>query len=360
MGDRLRAALRPYALALLVGGPIALIISAQLADAARVSSIRWAHPWAVLLLGGPVLVAWARFHLRRRRAATLAHPRVAALARIQPGALAGYALELPEVLRVLALALVAAALMRPQTYRVEEVEVESMDLMIVLDLSRSMEERDLRYNRLDAGQRTIRRFLKDMPSDRVGLVVFAQEAMLRAPLTLDHRALDSIVADLAIGDVPERGTAIGDALALSLAVLRRSDARSKVVLLLSDGESNYTTEFAPEQARDLAVDMRVKVFTVLLGRPPGQPGLRLGGRHPVNPRLLREIADATGGAFFHAHDDEALGQSFRSVREELELTRRRTRAGVLDSDLYTWLLWPALVLLGLEWLMRMTRWRRFP
>src|SRR5690606_12532389 len=125
-------------------------------------------------------------------------------------------------------------------------------VMIALDLSRSMEERDLGQNRLDAAQRTIREFLAGRASDRVGLVVFAREALLQCPLTLDYRSLDQIVADLAIGDVPEMGTAIGDALGLSLAQLARSAATSKVVILLSDGDSNVVNEMDPHEARALA------------------------------------------------------------------------------------------------------------
>jgi Ca-activated chloride channel family protein len=160
--------------------------------------------------------------------------------------------------------------------------------------------------------------------------------------------------------VPARGTAIGDALALSLAVLRRSEARSKVVVLLSDGDSNWTTEFSPDEARDLAVEMGVRVFTILLGQDPERSGRRSSNRYPVDPALLRGIAEATGGLFFSVADEARLAQSFERVRQTLELTRHRVRAEVVDSDLYSVALWPALLLLLLELLMRATRWRRFP
>lgn len=354
----IRRALVPYLLLVLFGVILGLLIRFLVLDVARDSPIRLAHPWALTLLSGSVLVAWVRLHLRKARVPTLAFSRVGDLPRVRTGWVA-WLIDLPDVLRILAVALIALALTRPQTSRDEIVDVESIDIMIALDLSRSMEERDMRYNRLDAGQRTIREFVHEVPDDRIGLVVFAQGAMLQCPLTLDHRALDQIVASQKIGDVPYRGTAIGDALALSLATLRRSPSNSRVAILLSDGESNWTTEFTPQEAKELAIRMRVKVFTILLGNDEQNAGWQRG-RHPVNPDLLREIARDTGGAFFHATDNQGLIDSFQAVRKSLELTRHRVRRQVWDGDLYSYALIPGLLLLGLEWLLRMTRWRRFP
>lgn len=354
---RARRALATGATLVIVGGVAGAWVYWQLADAAMTTKIRWAHPWALALLAGALLIAGTRLLARRRRAPAIAYSRVADVRAVRPS-LVGQLIDLPEVLRIVTVALLAIALARPQTYRDEEVEVESIDIMVVLDLSMSMRERDMRMNRLDAGQRTIRNFLHRVPSDRVGLVVFAQAAMLQCPLTLDHRTLDQIIADQSIGDVPFRGTAIGDALALALAVLRRSDARSKVAILLSDGDSNWTTEFSPVEAKDLAKTMGVQVFTILLGKD--NQGGPLRGSHPVDPALLKAIASDTGGRFFHAEDEQRLADSFEQVRETLELTRRRHRAGVLDSDLYPLVLWPALLCLLLELLLRATRWRRFP
>lgn len=357
VSGRLGRVLIPLGYTLVVGALVGLWIYLDVRDAANGAPVQWAHPWAFGLAVGALLVAGTRLFLRRYRAPTVSYSRVADLDAIRPG-LVMRLVDLPEVLRVLAVAVLAVALARPQTYRDEQVEVESIDIMVVLDLSLSMRERDMRHNRLDAGQRTIRNFLRQVPSDRVGLVVFAQAPMLQCPLTLDHRTLDQIIADQSIGDVPFRGTAIGDSLALALAVLRRSDARSKVVILLSDGSSNWTTEFAPLEAKDLAESMGVRVFTILLGREARGGALR--GSHPVDPELLQTIAEDTGGSFFHAEDEKLLVNSFEQVRQTLELTRRQVQIGVLDSDLYLSLVWPALLLLLIELLLRATRWRRWP
>lgn len=361
--SRLGRALLPYVLIAAIVGPLALVLWDQLASVATKERIEWKNPWAFALLGGCALLAWVSFHLRARRAATFAYSRVGELALARPG-LVSRLWSLPSVLRIVAVGLIACALARPTTYREEDVEVESIDIMVVLDLSKSMEERDLQRNRLDAGQRTIRNFLKKRDKtkerDRIGLVVFAQAAMTQCPLTMDYRALDQIVADLAIGDVPEMGTAIGDALALSLASLRRSKAKSKVVILLSDGDSNWTTKFDPTEAKELAKGMDVTVFTILLGRERKRGPFGFRGRYNVNPKLLREIASETGGQFFRAGDDEALQASFTAVREKLDKTRIRVTGRVPGAELFHFFLIPALCLVFLEILLGLTRWRRFP
>ncbi len=350
----------PYLILILIAGPLALWMVDHIDSARGDETLTWHDPWALLLLGGCLLIAWVGFHLRTSRAPSFAFSRVGELAMARRGFVARLA-ELPTICRVVALALLAIALARPQTFKTVEREVEGIDIMIVLDLSKSMEERDLRHNRLDAGQRTIRNFLKKRKNDRIGLVVFAQAVMTQCPLTLDYNSLDQIIADLAIGDVPEMGTAIGDALALSLASLRRSKADSRVVILLSDGDSNWTAKFDPREAKDVAKEMGVKVFTILLGREGGQRRGRFGrGRYAVNPELLKEIAEQTGGLYFRAGDDAQLEASFTAVRETLEKSRRRETGKVLSRELFDRFAIAALVLLFLEILLVMTRWRRFP
>ena len=152
--------------------------------------------------------------------------------------------------------------------------------------------------------------------------------MLQCPLTQDTKVVEQIVSDLAIGDVPELGTAIGDGLALALAQLRRSDAKSKVVILLSDGDSNWVTRFEPDEAAQAARDMGVKVYTLLVGREEGG----LFDAMPVNPATLHSIATITGGEFYRASDYESFDKGFQSVRNKLfrhheARDHRRARAG---------------------------------
>src|SRR5262249_24032804 len=161
-----------------------------------------------------------------------------------------------------------------------------IDIMVIFDMSKSMQETDLRLNRLDAGQRVIRNFIARREGDRIGLVVFAREALLQCPLTTDYRSLDQVVADLAIGDLPELGTAIGDGLALAVAQLRRSEARSRIAILISDGDSNVAYQMDPDEATRVAAAMGIRVFTVLVEREDSR-GPVGANQYAVNPELLR-------------------------------------------------------------------------
>jgi len=285
-----------------------------------------------------------------------------------------------------AVAAIAVALARPETYRTLRREIDTIDIMLVVDMSKSMEETDLPRDRLDAAQRVIRRFLRRSSHDRIGLVVFGQQAMLQCPLTLDTKVLERIVADLAIGDVPELGTAIGDGLGLALSQLRddrrsqgegspgeggageagRADnpvdnpdtapAKSKVVILLSDGDSNWVTRFEPDEAARVAKDMGVKVYTVLVGREESD----LFGGMSVNPTTLRSIASLTGGEFFRATDYESFDRGFQTVRNKLDKTKRVEIERVPDKQMFVPLAVLALLLLALDLLLSHTRLRRLP
>jgi von Willebrand factor type A domain len=148
--------------------------------------VEWRSPRAVFLVAGAGLVGLLAFHLHRRRAAAMAYSQVAL---VHTRGAAAWLADLPGVLRVVAVAALAIALARPETYRVVKHEVDSIDIMLVVDMSKSMEETDMQRDRLDAAQRVIRRFLHRTKNDRIGLVVFGQQAMLQCPLTQDTRLL---------------------------------------------------------------------------------------------------------------------------------------------------------------------------
>jgi Ca-activated chloride channel family protein len=345
-------AILPYVLLILIGAPIAIGIRTYFQDAERRHELDWQNRHAFVLLAACALLAWVLFHLRRQRSAVLAFPRVAELRRAGPGFVAHLA-SLPAVLRIVAIGVIVVGLARPQTYRTVVIETDSVDIMLVLDLSKSMEEHDLRLDRLDAAQRVIRRFIAERQGDRIGLTIFAERAMLQCPLTLDMELMDRVVADLKIEDIPALGTAIGDGLGMGLAQLRKSDARSKVVILLSDGDNNVSTQMTPQQAAEAARDLKIKVFTVLMGAENG-----FGGS--VNPKTLQNIADITGGQFFRATDADKLRDSFTSMRKTLDKTRRRREERKKDRELFVPLVGLAVGLLLLELVLSATRFRRFP
>jgi Ca-activated chloride channel family protein len=171
-----------------------------------------------------------------------------------------------------------------------------------------------------------------------------------------------MLAELHTGIIDGKGTAIGNGLGVALARLRRSDARSKIVILLTDGDNN-AGNISPQQAATFAQKMGVKIYTILAGDndtsdTPPRPGAARQ-RYAVNPKLLEQIATMTGGTPYLATDTRALAQRFQNILEELEKSRVRDR-GVLYAELYARFLWPAFVVLLLEILLRLTRLRRLP
>jgi len=343
--------------------------------------IEWRSPKAGWLAMGGLLVGLIAFHLQRRRAAALGYSQVGL---VHARGLGAWLSDLPAALRVLAIASLAVGLMRPETYRTVKYEEDSIDIMIVFDMSKSMEETDLPRDRMDAAQRVVRRFLRQTKHDRVGLVVFGQQAMLRCPLTQDAKLVEQIVRDLVIGDVPALGTAIGDGLALALAQLRRADGlcdptpgaelkcakemtcsaegyckgpkKNKVVILLSDGDTNWVTRFEPDEAAQVAKDMGVQVYTVLVGREENN----FFGGMSVNPAPLRSIASLTGGDFFRATDYDTFDKGFQAVRKKLDKIKRIREERIPDKQLFLPFALLAAILVGLDLLLSHTRLRRLP
>jgi Ca-activated chloride channel family protein len=323
-------------------------------------TFRFGQPWFLAAI--PVafaLVLW--LGLRRGHAAFLVHSRAGELGARRPGLWARLR-DLPLALRLFGLTLLGLALARPQTSsREENLDQEGIDIVVTLDLSASMEEQDLRPNRLEAAKAVIADFVRRRPSDRIGLVIFGREAYTYAPLTLDHGTLLRMVAELRPGVVDGRATAIGNGLGVALARLRKSDARSKVVILLTDGDNN-AGNISPTQSATFAQKLGVKIYTILAGTRGSsaeEEDDRPGPRYPANPKLLEEIAAMTGGSPYLATDTRALVKRFQSILEDLEKSRIKDRS-VLWAELYPALLWPAFAILLLETLLRLSRLRRLP
>ena len=354
----------PLALALLVGAPIAAALVWTLSEAGRFS---FKLPWALALLVA-VPLAYLALLGRSGRAATLRYSATALASRVGRGVVARIA-PLPAVLRVLALGLLALALARPQTQdRGGRVEVEGIDIMLAMDMSNSMEAGDLVPNRLEAAKRVVDDFISRRRSDKIGVVVFGKEAFTHCPLTLDYSVLRTMLSELQLGQIDGTATAIGNALGVALARLRKSDAKSRVVILLTDGDNN-SGNVTPLQAARYAAAMGVKVFTILMGpregeevvagRDPFGMPLRLRRQYPVNPKLLEQIAATTRGRAYRATDRQALERNFESILEELDKSTRRDVAAVY-ADAFRPFVGIGLVLLLAEVLLALTRLRQFP
>jgi Ca-activated chloride channel family protein len=358
-------ALAPYALTLALALPCAVYLILEL----RGPDVHWRHRGALLLLLAVPLAAWVGFALERRRAGTLAFSRTHDLAVTAQGVF-GYLIHLPRACLIIALGLAAIALARPQRLTTDPAEVEGIDIVIALDLSNSMEENDMvPDNRLTAAKRVIASFIRRNATDRIGLVIFGKEAFTQCPLTLDTGAVLRLLNDVTLGIIDGRGTAIGNALGTSINRLRKSTAKSKVIVLVTDGDDN-ASQIDPRKAAKFAQAFGIKVFTILIGRDSlvadAQPGhdrfgnrIRPQPRYPVNPKLLEEIADQTGGMPYLATDTEALEKRFQAILEDLDRSKLKSQTPHY-AELYPLLIWPALALLLAEITLSLTRFRRFP
>jgi Ca-activated chloride channel family protein len=233
-----------------------------------------------------------------------------------------------------------------------------------------MLETDLLPDRLAAAKKVIADFIHRRQSDRIGLVIFGREAFTQCPLTLDTHALTTLLGDVRIGLIDGQGTAIGNALGTALNRLRKSTAKSKVIVLVTDGDDN-ASKIDPRKAAAFAQTFGVKVFTILIGRdvdraeePAGVDrfGNLITGnrpRYPVNPKLLEEIADTTGGMPYLATDTQALENRFQAILEDLDRSKLKA-SRPRYAELYPMLIAPALALVLLEILLSLTRFRRFP
>ncbi len=313
------------------------------------------RPWVLLLLVMVALVAKLVLERSNTVQGSFWFSRCKELVTLRPGWVARWS-RLPLLLRLVALSLIVVALANPKIYTDSVQPAADFDIMFILDLSQSMEEMDGKRSRLETGQRTITEFLEVRTTDRMGLVVFAEQTMLSCPLTLDHESLGAIVDELQIGDVSPLGTAIGDALGVALASLLRAEGKSKVVILLSDGAWNKAHSMGPGEARDLAARMGVRVFSVLLGHEKNDEK----AQHGVNPQVLKTLARQTRGLYFNAENENQLGASFDKIHAELLKTPAKRRNLEPGRPIFTFFLWPALALLLLELLLRMTRFRSFP
>jgi len=370
---------------LLVGAWLALALYPLLSRGEEWLAADWQQPWFLLGLAAlPLVLAFSTYGQDAR------------VPRLRLGTLAAFASgprgvrvwfrDLPGVLRTVGLAGMVLALARPvNTLRPAESEEEGIDIVVALDLSGSMaasisnlpnnltpympeRPRGVLPTRVDVARAVLRDFIARRRTDRIGVVVFAADAFVLSPPTLDYHLLDSLVAKMDLNLISADGTAIGDALGVSVARLRRSLATTKTVLLLTDGD-NKGGKLAPEFAADLAKQVGVKVFTIQIGQgdmAQFQKGFDLFGQPqyvnvpaPTNPALLRDLAKRTGGQAYVASDAKGLQDSVHDVLNTLERTKFDANKASYE-ELYRYLLLPSVLLIALEALLSAIWLRRFP
>ncbi|HHL72244.1 MAG TPA: VWA domain-containing protein [Bacteroidetes bacterium] len=328
---------------------------------------RFANPeFLLLLLIIPVLVYW---YLRRRvhSEGALRYSSLSIIKGIKKPRSQALRHSL-FVLRLLALALVIIGLARPQSgQKEEEITTEGIDIVIALDISSSMLAEDFRpKNRIQAAKAVAADFIRGRKNDRIGMVVFAAKSFTQCPLTLDYGILLSFMDDIDVGLVDD-GTAIGLAIANSVNRLRNSEAKSKVVILLTDGVNNRG-EVDPVTAAKVAATYGIKIYTIGVGTqgealyPVDDPffGKRYV-RMPVeiDEKVLQQVAAITDGRYFRATNKKSLEEVFREI-DQLEKTKIEVKEYTRYAELFPgWLQW-AMLLLVLEIVLANTRFRKIP
>lgn len=278
-----------------------------------------------------------------------------------------YLRHLPFALRAAAFALLVVALARPQDVEQNvRTNTEGIDIMLAIDVSGSMLARDFKPDRITAAKEVAGSFIADRYGDRIGLVAFAGEAFTQSPLTTDQSTLQTLLARIRSGLI-EDGTAIGNGLATAINRLRESDAKSKVIILLTDGVNNRG-EIAPVMAAEIAKEQGIRVYTIGVGSrgTAPTPAIDMFGnmtfvqaKVEIDEKTLQEIADATGGRYFRATDNEKL----RAIYDEINRLEK-SKVEVADFTTYTeeylrWVL-AALALLAAEFLIRTLILKRIP
>jgi Ca-activated chloride channel family protein len=319
--------------------------------------VRLADPWLLLLLG--VVAVLLPLGRRASRRAALRYPTLATLRAVAPAG-AGHRRAILGILRAVALGLIVLAIARPQAGRATtKVHREGVDIVLAVDVSGSMLAEDFtlgsaRASRVDAVKSVVKEFVAARPGDRIGLVLFAGRPYTQCPLTLDHGWLLKNLDRASVGMI-EDGTAVGSALATATNRLRASTAKTKFVVLLTDGVQN-AGRISPETAAEAAAALGIKVYTVgagTRGMAP-YPAKDFFGNKVYRPmavdideEALKKVAATTKGRYFRATDTKTLADIYAEI-DRSEKTPFESPEFVDYRELYPWLVWPALALVLAE------------
>jgi Ca-activated chloride channel family protein len=324
------------------------------------------HPYLLLLLLGIPFLIWYHRKRRKKRYAALSLPSLGAFN--GPRSWRSRLLALLPWFRLLAFSLLIVAIARPQLTRKEEkIKAEGIDIMLSMDLSSSMLAQDFDPDRLSKSKELAVEFVKGRPYDRVGLVVFAGESFTQCPLTTDHAILTNFLKELQCG-ILEDGTAIGMGLAGAVNRLKKSPAKSKIIILLTDGVNN-AGYFKPLTAGEIAKELGIRVYCIGVGttgealtpvsrRSDGQFHFDMA-RVEIDEALLKEIAKMTGGQYYRATNAEDLKNIYRKI-DKLEKTEIQVSSIKKYSEEFHWWALGALLILVFEFVARHSFLRSLP
>lgn len=317
------------------------------------SDVTFAYPWMFYFLAViPLMILWYWF-MGRKKETSITYSSL----KIFEGMPVSWKTRLrhvPVALRCLAIALLIIALARPQSFSSgQNVTTEGIDIVMALDISGSMISEDLKPNRVEAAKNVVEKFIEDRPNDRIGLVVFARVAFTQCPITIDHTVLINLLKKIGPGMVPD-GTAIGNGIADAVGRLKDSKARSRVIILLTDGENN-AGEIDPLTAADIAKTYGIRVYTIgagTEGEAPYPVQTPFGIRYQMIPSeidegLLKNIAEITGGMYFRATDNSALKNIYNKI-DRLEKSKIEVTSYHNAAELFSDWLNAGLILILLE------------
>ena len=326
----------------------------------------WERPWALLLMAAAIIYAAVRV-FRWERFTTLfanisySQKRKAPLKPSIQDLSMGWVAEAPYALRTFAIAILAIAIARPQSSNsIEDMTSEGIDLVFAMDVSASMLSMDFKPNRLEQAKSVAIEFIDDRPHDRIGLVVYEGEAFTQVPVTTDHVVVKNGVMELQTG-LLEGGTAIGMGLATAVNRLRKSDAKSKVIILLTDGVNN-SGAIDPSDAAQLAELNGIRCYTIGVGSvgKAKSPVAKIGDQYRydwvdvrIDEDVLMEIAERTGGKYFRATTAEKLKAIYKEINL-LEKTRFNVMRYQRKTEAYIPFAIMALIALLLERTLRFT------
>ena len=279
-----------------------------------------------------------------------------------------YLMHVPFILRIILLILVVIILARPQSKNTwSNTDVEGIDMMLAVDVSTSMLAQDFKPNRVEALKEIAKRFIETRPNDNIGLTVFAGEAYTQCPLTIDHSILmslyETVDCQMAANGTLEDGTAIGDGILNSLIRLRDSKAKSKVLILLTDGVNNRGN-ISPMTAAEIAKKNKVRIYTVGIGKNgmamyPLPTGGTVMMPTEIDEKTMTDIAELTGGKYFRAKKNSELEEIYREI-DKMERTKFNVTQYSKRNELYEPFAVAALIVFLLELLMRLVVLKRLP
>lgn len=279
-----------------------------------------------------------------------------------------YLMHVPFILRIILLVLVVIILARPQSKNTwSNTDVEGIDMMLAVDVSTSMLAQDFKPNRVEALKEIAKRFIESRPNDNIGLTVFAGEAYTQCPLTIDHSVLmslyETVDCQMAANGTLEDGTALGDGIMNALLRLRDSKAKSKVLILLTDGVNN-SGNISPMTAAEIAKKNKVRIYTVGIGKNGmAMYPLPTGGTvmlpTEIDEKTMTDIAELTGGKYFRAKKNSELEEIYKEI-DKMERTKFNVTQYSKRNELYEPFALAALIVFLLELLMRLVVLKRLP